>query len=122
MYLDHFRPQKVYVRYERVGPATTSGSVGVESPSPSTMSSGQKVLSFPLESDLQEVEIPSLEAGRYVVCAEAVRVADGAVLEEQCFVTIVGGEGGGGLSGRATVTGRGKDESKLGFSHTIKSK
>ncbi len=78
------------VRYERVAEThsdsknSSSSSFGAHS-----MSASQKVLSFPLESDLQEVELPSLPEGKYVVCAEAVRAADGAVLEEECFVTQV---------------------------------
>ncbi len=85
------------MRYERVPEGSGDDSNSSRSSSSSSsannnsMSSRQKVLSFPLESDLQEVELPALAAGRYVVCAEAVRSADGAVLEEQCFVTRVRG-------------------------------
>ena len=79
------------MRYERVGAPSSSPSPpsSQDLASAPSMSANQKVLSFPLESDLQEVELPSLPEGRYVVCAEAVRARDGAVLEEQCFVTNV---------------------------------
>ncbi len=95
------------MRYERVGDASDAS----DNVSSSSMSADQKLLSFPLESDLQEMELPSLPAGRYVVCAEAVR--GGKLIEEACFVTVVrkakggakdSGEGGGESNQKAAVS------------------
>ena len=45
--------------------------------------SDPEIIAFPLESDVQEIELENLAKGWYLVCGEAVK--KDVVLERQCF-------------------------------------
>ena len=83
MFHDLFFAQ-VHVKYERYSDDESSlpDDNSVVSDDVVEMSD-PAIISFPLKSELHEIELENLQQGWYVVCAEARR--KGQTLEEECF-------------------------------------